>query len=78
MIPLWAVIIGIIVFAGMFVREIILNNSLTEELNLVSQYLGYMMLRFDYNPTWEEMINLVGVSEEKIDELLKKQEEEKS
>lgn len=78
MIPLWVVIIGTIAFVGMFIREIMLNNSLEKELDITTQYLGYMMLRFDYNPTWNDMMNLVGVSEDKINELLEKQEKEES
>lgn len=77
MVPLWVVGVGSAVFLGMFIREILLNNELEEKSSILAQYLGYMMLRFDYTPTWEDIANKVGI-EDKIEKMLKEQEEEES
>jgi len=78
MVPLWVVGVGSAVFLGMFIREIRLNNKLEQEADILAQYLGYMTLRFDYSPTYEDMIKLVGVDKDKIDKILNEQEEEES
>lgn len=74
MIPLWVVIVGTMVFAGMFIREIMINNKMKEEMDLLARSLGYMKIRFDYSPTWEDITFGTGI-EDKLEKLIKEDEE---
>jgi hypothetical protein len=76
-VPLWVFIVSAIIFIAVLIREIIVNNNLEKYNNLLSMYLGYMVVRFDYSPTYEDVTHNIGI-EDKIEKILKECEDKKN
>jgi hypothetical protein len=74
MIPLWVFIVTVVILIGIIINEIRINKNIKDNYELCVSALGYMKIRFEYEPTWENINYGTGLSEEQINKLMDDEE----